>query len=55
MRTTIEAMKMAVTQSIVWVALGMFGSLVVLDYFTPIKEKNKKQLSPSSESITTFF
>lgn len=41
-RTTIEAMKMAITQSIVRVALGTFASIMFLDYLTPTQTLTQK-------------
>ena len=39
-KASFEAMKMGITQSIVWVALGTFTSLMLLDWLTPVKEIN---------------
>lgn len=55
MRTVIEAMKMEVTQSIVWVALGTFAALVLLDYFTPVKERERGEKQMQGEYIPGLF
>lgn len=52
MKTTIEAMKMKITTNVVWVAIGTFSSLLLLDWLVPIKKSSTTSVNAINATST---
>ncbi|KAJ3085069.1 hypothetical protein HK102_000349, partial [Quaeritorhiza haematococci] len=51
-RTSIEAMKMSTTRSVVWVAIATFGGLTLMDWASSANNATTKRPSPSAQADT---